>query len=175
MPNLTSLVTGAELIATGPRTPAQAFYHQYAFAVTVKNLSDRDIPQFYADNAVFHNQNGVDYSGGQIWPWIEQLFAQFEKLSHDLVKVWEIQNDDGRVDLVSHVVRHIWAAGNKGHNPTVSVPLSMVCKISSNNARGTVDGLQFEEVWLYWDTYKLLPYFPEDSILFSAKNIFDDK
>lgn len=73
------------------------------------------------------------------------------------MKIWETQNDDGTVGLVSHVFRYIWAAGNESDKPTVNVPLSMVCKISSNNARGTVDGLQFKEVWLYWNTYKLLP------------------
>ncbi|KAJ5589626.1 hypothetical protein N7537_012304 [Penicillium hordei] len=175
MPNLTSVVTGAESTATGPKTPAQSFYQQYATALTAKDLSDGDIPQFYADNAVFHNQNGVDYSGDQIWPWIKQLFGQFEKVSHDFVTIWEIQNDDGTVDLISNVVRHLWAAGSNCDKPTVSVPLSMVCKISPNNAPRTVGGLQFKEVWLYWDTYKLLPYFSEDSILFRPRNSFHEK
>jgi hypothetical protein len=49
----------------------------------------------------------------------------------------------------------------------------MVCNIGPNNAPGTVGGLQFNEVWLYWDTYLLQPYFPADSVVFSSKNVFD--
>ncbi|KAL4893348.1 hypothetical protein BDV59DRAFT_201927 [Aspergillus ambiguus] len=173
MPHLISAVTSAELNAAGPRTLAQSFYYQYATAIAAKDLGDRKVPRFYADNAVFHNQNGVDYHGDQIWPWATRLFGQFGKLSHDFVRIWEIQNDDGTVDLVSQIVRHIWTPGNNSDEPTVSIPLSMVCKISANDASGTVGGLQFSEVWLYWDTTRLLPYFPADSVVLSSRNIFD--
>ena len=174
MPTITSVITGAELFGDGPLTPAQRFYQQYATAITAKNLSDEKIP-FYAKDAVFHNQNGVDYIGDQIWPWITQLFGQFERLSHDILKLSEIHNDNGTIDLVSQAVRHIWAIGNKSDKPTVSVPLSMVCNLSYNNAPRTVEGIQYKEVWLYWDTYKLLPFFSPDSIVFSSSVVLSGK
>ena len=173
MSRLTSVVTGTEANTLGPQTPAQSFYQQYAIAISAEGLNNSDVPPFYADHAVFHNQNGVDYRGDQIWPWIKQLFGQFGKLSHDFVKVREIQNNDGSVDLLSQITRHIWAPGNESDKPSVSVPLSMACNIGPNNAPGTVGGLQFNEVWLYWDTYLLQPYFPADSVVFSSKNMFD--
>jgi hypothetical protein len=173
MCRLTSVVTGTEANTLGPQTPAQSFYRQYANAIAAECLNNSDVPPFYADRAVFHTQNGVDYRGNQILPWIKQLFGQFGTLSHDFIKVREIQNDDGSVDLVSQITRHIWAPGNESDKPSVSVPLSMVCNIVPSNAPDTVDGLQFNEVWLYWDTYLLQPYFPADSVVFSSKNVFD--
>lgn len=174
MPKLTSVVTSAELSGNRPLTPAQRFYQQYASAITAKNLTAESI-QFYAKDAVFHNQNGVDYSGTQIWPWIMKLFSQFGKLSHDILKVSEIHNDDGTVELVCQAVRQIWAKDNRNHEPTVSVPLSMIAIISHNNEPRTVQGMQFKEVWLYWDTYKLLPYLAPDLVVFSPINIITEE
>ncbi|KAL6228971.1 hypothetical protein BDW75DRAFT_246152 [Aspergillus navahoensis] len=97
MSRLTSVVTGTEVNILGPQTPAQSFYRQYAIAIAAEGLSNSDVPPFYAGRA--------------IWPWTKQLFGQFGKLSYDIVKVREIQNDDGSVDLVSQITRHIWAPG----------------------------------------------------------------
>lgn len=174
MPRLASVVTGAELFGNGPLTPAQRFYQQYASAITAKDLSAEPI-QFYAKDAVFHNQNGVDYNGAQIWPWILQLFGQFGKLSHDISKVSEIHNDDGTVELVCQAIRHIWAKGDESHEPTVSVPLSMIAVISYNKEPRTVEGMQFKEVWLYWDTYKLLPYLAPDLVVFCPTNVITEE
>ncbi|KAJ6780698.1 hypothetical protein PWT90_09068 [Aphanocladium album] len=171
MPQITSVITGAKLFGDGSLTPAQRFYQQYASAITTKNLSDEAI-QFYAKDAVFHNQNGVDYSGTQIWPWIVKLFGQFGKISHDILKLTEIHNDDGTIELVSQAVRHIWVKGDNNDKPTISIPLSMVCVISCTDEPQTEGGMQFKEVWLYWDTYKLLQHLSPDLVVFSLRNIF---
>lgn len=172
MPSLAAVVTGADITARGPQTPALRFYQQYITAIASKDRSSNDVPRFFSKDAVFHNQNGVDYNGDEIWPWIEQIFGQFERLSHDVLRIEETHNDDGTVQLAMQAVRSIWAPGNKSEVPTVRVPVSAISKLSFNNAPGTVGGIQFEEAWLYWDTYKLLPYFSQDAIVFRDKNIF---
>ncbi|OGE47606.1 hypothetical protein PENARI_c040G06723 [Penicillium arizonense] len=154
MSRLTSVVTGTEANTLGPQTPAQSFYQQYAIANAAEDLNTAKSPR---------STPTMRFSTTKMCG----------KLSHNFVKVREIQNDDGSVDLVSQITRHIWPPGNESDKPSVSVPLSMVCNIGPNNAPGTVGGLQFNEVWLYWDTYLLQPYLPADSVVFSSKNLFD--
>ena len=175
MPQLNTFLTGSDLISNGPQTPSQKFYQTYATFIKLSNLAGQRAPQFYADNAVFHNQNGVDYHGAEIWPWIVRLFGQFKRLEHDFKKVWEIQNEDGSVDLITQLTRHIWAYGNNSDFPSISVPLAMVSRIGTSASAEAPEGLQFQEVWLYWDTSVLAPYFPKDAIVFRANNIFESK
>lgn len=173
LPRLNSFLSGAEWAAKGPQTPAQRFYGAYATAIKESDLTNHEKHQFYAKDAVFHNQNGVDYYGAEIWPWIIKLFGQFARREHDFIAIWELENDDGTVHLIAQVTRHIWAPGSDiNASPTVSIPLSMVCEIGSSTAHGeTPEGLQFYHVWLYWNTYLLQPYFPKDSIVFSSVNV----
>lgn len=172
-PRLKSFLSGAEWAAKGPQTPAQQFYGAYALAIKDSDLTTYGKHQFYAENAIFHNQNGVNYSGAEIWPWIIKLFGHFARLEHDFIAIWEIENPNGTVHLIAQVTRHIWAPGSDiNGSPTVSIPLSMTCEIGpSTSPQDTPEGLQFHQVWLYWDTYLLQPFFPKNAIVFSSVNV----
>ena len=171
MAKLNYMADGHDFVRNGPQTPAQRFYVAYATAVV--STHDKAYPPhtFYTKTAVFHNQNGVNYTGAEIWPWILKLFKEFPRFEHEFTKVWEIENDDGTVELIAHLTRHIWAPGNNTDKPSVSVPVAMVCQIAPAENEGTPEGLQFRNVWFYWDTKLLEPYFPEDAIVFSTKNV----
>ncbi|KAJ5965780.1 hypothetical protein N7481_012494 [Penicillium waksmanii] len=173
LPFLKSFLSGADWATKGPQTPAQRFYGAYATAIKGSDLTAYEKHQFYSKNAVFHNQNGVNYCGAEIWPWIIKLFGQFARLEHDFISIWELENDDETVHLIAQVTRHIWAPGSDiNAPPTVSIPLSMTCEIGpSTTPEKTPEGLQFHHVWMYWDTYLLQPYFPRDAIVFSPVNV----
>ncbi|KAJ5757125.1 uncharacterized protein N7511_007307 [Penicillium nucicola] len=171
-PRVTSFLSGADWAAKGPQIPAQRFYGAYASAIKESDLSAHGKHQFYAENAIFHNQNGVDYHGAEIWPWIVKLFGEFARLEHDFHAVWELENENDTVHLIARVTRHIWAPGSDiAGSPTVSLPLSMTCEIGpSTGPEETPEGLQYRHVWMYWDTYPLQPHFPKNAVVFSPIN-----
>ncbi|UNI13490.1 hypothetical protein JDV02_000232 [Purpureocillium takamizusanense] len=171
MATLSSFLTGAQWLKRGPQTAAQRLYASYASTIASSNYSrGGKIPAFYAADAVFHNQNNADYHGKEIWPWIKALFDELGALKHDFTHIWEVQNDDGSVYLISHLTRHIWTPGNNSDKPTVSVPFMWVSLIKPSNSVDAVDGMQFQEVWIYWDTNLLRPFYPEDALVFRTHN-----
>ncbi|KAJ5098405.1 hypothetical protein N7532_005406 [Penicillium argentinense] len=157
---LTSCLTGSEWASNGPQTPAQRFYQAFTHAIESSALSSYDNHKFFSDRATFHNQNGVDYQGGEIWPWITLVFDQFERLEFDLLSIWEFRNDDGSIHFIAQAMQRIWAPGNDGTSPTVDVSLCVISRIGPSTSNEAPEGLQFQEAWFSWDTYKLLPYFP---------------
>lgn len=167
MPELTSQISGAEWEAAGPQTPAQRFFKAYVDTVDSGGFNHGSGQRFYAKDATFHNQNGVHYVGGdEMWAWMKQLFKQFERLRHDYLRLWEIRSDDGTSQIFSQNVRNIWLPGNNTDTPSVSVPMSFVCRIGPADVPDTVEALQFKEVWLYWDTKMLEPYLQRDAVVF---------
>lgn len=108
-----------------------------------------------------------------MWAWMKKLFGQFEGLRHDIVNIWEIRQNDNSSTLFVQMVRNIWIPGNKTEKPEVSAPTFWVCSIGTADNEDAFAGLQFKEVWLYWDTALLAPFLPKDAIAFSTKNVVE--
>jgi hypothetical protein len=106
-----------------------------------------------------------------MWAWMKRLFGQFKSMRHDFHRLWEVKNDDGTVSIMSQWTRNIWLPGNNTEEPTVSIPLSWICTIGSADSANDLDGLNFKEVWLYWDTALLGKYLPKEAVVFQTHNI----
>ena len=108
-----------------------------------------------------------------MWAWMKKLFGQFERLRHDILNLWEIKQDDDSSLLFVQMVRNVWTLGNKADKPEVSAPTFWVCRIFTADDEHAFGGLQFKEVWLYWDTALLAPFLPKDAIAFQTKNVVE--
>lgn len=106
---------------------------------------------------------------------IQQIFGQFEKLKHDILSVTEIKHDDGRSELLIQMVRNIWLPGNKTDKPEVSAPTFWRSLIGPGDDEAAFGGLQYKEVWLYWDTHLLAPYMKKDAVALQNKNVVTEK
>jgi len=104
---------------------------------------------------------------------MKQIFGQFERIRHDLLKIWDIKQDDGTSIVMVQMVRNLWMLGNTSENPGVSPPTFWLCTISPADHLDAFNGLQFKEVWLYWDTMLLVPFI-KDAVAFQGKNILED-
>ncbi|KAB8236522.1 hypothetical protein BDV23DRAFT_168779 [Aspergillus alliaceus] len=172
MPQLLHYLSGKDWIAQGPQSPAQEFFKNYVDTVDANGFNYGSGTKFYAKDATFHNQNNAQYNGGdEMWAWMKQLFGKFRQMRHDFINVYEITNDDGTTTILSQNVRHIWMPDNTTDSPSVSIPLSWICRIGPADMGGTLNGLQYKEVWLYWDTALLTPFLPSDAVVFKTNNI----
>jgi hypothetical protein len=70
--------------------------------------------------------------------------------------------------------RNIWVPGNNAEEPTVSAPLSWICTIGPADSADAVDGLNFKEVWLYWDTALLMKHLPKEAVVFQTQNVLHE-
>jgi hypothetical protein len=107
-----------------------------------------------------------------MWAWMKQIFGQFERLRHDLLKIRDIEQDDGSSVVMVQMVRNLWMLGNTGEKPDVSAPTFWLCRIGPADHPDAFNGLQFKEVWLYWDTMLPKP-FTKDAVAFKTKNILE--
>ncbi|PYH29351.1 uncharacterized protein BO87DRAFT_401407 [Aspergillus neoniger CBS 115656] len=148
MPQLVSCNSTSTWHTSGPQTPAQQH---------VKNYVDTNTAQY----------NG----GDEMWASMKRLFGQFKSLQHDFHNLWEVKNDDGTTATISQWTRNIWLPGNDTEEPTVDIPLSWISTIGPADSADALDGLQFKEVWLYWDTTMLAKYLPREAVVFQAQNI----
>ena len=87
----------------------------------------------------------------------------------------EIEHDDGRSELLVHMVRNIWLPGNTSDNPEVSAPAFWRCFIGPGDDEAAYRGLQYKEVWLYWDTYLLAPFMKKGAVALQNRNIVTDR
>ncbi|KAK6207704.1 hypothetical protein QIS74_12785 [Colletotrichum tabaci] len=175
MPQVTSYISGAQWEKDGPTTPAQRFFQQYVNAVDSRGYDTGSGLKFYSSDVTFHNQNNAVYHGGdQMWVWMKKLFGVFERIHHDWIQLLEIKLDDGRSKIYTQNVRNLWVNGNKSETPSVSIPITMIAIIGKSNDDNTPEGLNFKEVWLYWDTSLLTPFLPAEAVVFKTKNILDE-
>ncbi|GAQ46490.1 hypothetical protein PDE_05902 [Aspergillus niger] len=128
--------------------------------------------RFYSKNVIFHNQNTAQYNGGdEMRAWMKRLFEQLKGLRHDFHNLWEVRNDDGTTTIISQWTRNNWLPERDTEEPTVAIPLSRISTIGPADSADALDGLQFKEVWLYWDTAMLAKYLPREAVVFQAQDI----
>jgi hypothetical protein len=172
MPQLISHITGAQWEQDGPSTPSQRFFKEYVETVDSKGYDIGSGLKYYSPDVTFHNQNNAVYHGGEeMWAWMKKLFGVFERIRHDWVHFIEIERDDGTSQIYTQNVRNLWLLGNKSEEPTVSIPVTMIAVIGKSGREETPEGLEFKEVWLYWDTALLLPFLEKEAVVFKTKNV----
>lgn len=178
MPKLLSHVSRHDGIKPGEgETPAQNFFLGYANAVDNYRYTEGSGLKYYSKDVVFHNQNGAEYYGGdQMWAWMKRLFGEFGRLQHPILQLWDIEEDDGTHTLFVQMIRNVWMHGNHSDKPDVSAPAFWVCKIGSADADypDAFMGIQYKEVWIYWDTMLLAPHVGKDAVAFKTKNVVEN-
>src|SRR6201996_4520289 len=167
MPVLLNQVLNEEDIRAGKGlTPAQQLFVSYSDTVDSKGFTQGSGSKYYSKDVVFHNQNNAEYHGpDQMWAWMKKIFGQFERLRHDPLKIWDIKQDDGSSVVMVQMVRNLWVLGNTGEKPDVRAPTFWLCTIGPADHPDAFNGLQYKEVWLYWDTMLLKP-FMKDAVAF---------
>jgi hypothetical protein len=95
MASLASISTAT----TWPATPAQKFFETYRLAVEGQDFNTPGLGTlYYSPTVIFHNTNGTIYHGAeQMWTWMRDLFAPFERMHHPFEHCVEIANGDGCV------------------------------------------------------------------------------
>jgi hypothetical protein len=173
MPSLTAQLPGPHW---EPTTPTQKFFKAYVNAVDNKGYDIGSGLKFYSKDVTFHNQNNAVYHGGEeMWAWMKKLFGIFDRISHDWIQFTEIEHDDGTTQFITQNVRNLWIKGNDGEKPTLSIPVVMIAIVGPSGDENTPEGLDFKEVWLYWDTALLLPKLPREAVVFKTKNVLNSE
>jgi hypothetical protein len=177
MPKLLSHISKPEGIKDGEgETPVQNFFLHYGAMVDTYGFMEGSGLRYYSKEVTFHNQNGAEYHGGeQMWAWMKQLFGQFSKLQHPIHQMWDIEEDDGTHTLLVQMTRRVWIKSNDTDKPDVSAPAFWACKVgpADEDYSDAHIGLQFKEVWIYWDTMLLAPHLHKDAVAFKTKNIIE--
>jgi hypothetical protein len=159
MPKLVSHIDGAQWDNKGPLTPTQRFLQEYVATIDSKGYNVGSGLKFYSNDVTFHNQNNAVYHGGEeMWAWMKKLFSVFERIRHDWVHLVEIKLDNGNSQIYAQNVRNLWLLGNKGAEPDVRIPVTMIAIVGESGSEKTLERLHFKEVWLYWDTALLSPF-----------------
>lgn len=178
MPKLLSHISNPDGIKPGEgETPAQNFFLDYGNTVDNYRFTEGSGLKYYSKDLVFHNQNGAEYHGGdQMWAWMKRLFAEFGRLQHQIHQMWDIEEEGGTHTLSGQVIRNIWMPENHSDKPDVSVPMFWLSKVGPADAdyADAFMGLQFKEVWLYWDTMLLAPHLAKDAVAFKTKNVIEN-
>lgn len=161
----------------GPQTPASRLFRTYVSNVDSAAYQQQAQDQYYSQAVVFHNCNGSAYYGaGEIRQWLKDIFAPFERVSHTIDSVQEIDRGDGSYQLNIRGWRNLWVAGcdRDGSVPDVAAPLFMTNIICPEpGLQGSrEDRLRIREVWLYWDTSPLHKFLDDDAVVFSEYNIY---
>lgn len=86
----------------------------------------------------------------------------------------EIEHEDESSELLIQTVRNIWLPGNRTDKPEVSAPTFLKCLIGAGDDEAAFGGLQFHEVWLYWDTHLLAPFL-KDAVALQNRNVVTEK
>jgi hypothetical protein len=175
----TPTLTSTSNASTWPATRAQKFFETYRLAVEAQAFNTPGLgPRYYSPSVIFHNTNGTIYRGAeQMWEWMRELFAPFERMHHPFEHCVEVANGDGTSLLTMRWVRQIWIKGHTGPEPDVSVPMAwsaIVGPAAEGEGQGT-GGLQMKEVWLYWDTGPLMKFMKGDAVAFRMQNPADGK
>jgi len=144
--------------------PILSFIAKYAAKVDSKDLS-QSFDAWYAPSATFYNSDGLIYTGGHdIWTWMRTLFAQFEKVEHDILitRVLSSVNKTGPEggkcgDLVLlDCTTTFWLQGElAGDGIMVPRMLSFLVGEAEGDGMGT-DGLQILEAKAWWDSGVLM-------------------
>lgn len=172
MPKLISHITRAQWENDGPSTRTQRFLQQYVATVDSKGYNVGSGLKFYSGDVTFRNQNNSVYHGGEeMWAWMKKLFCAFEHIRRDWVHLVEIERDDETNQIYAQNVRNLWLLGNKGEEPEVRIPVTMIAIVGESGSEQTPEGLHFKEVWLYWDTALLSPFFAKDAVVFKTENV----
>lgn len=153
-------------------TPGMRFVLEYIKDMDAGRYNDVPAGKFYHKAAIFHNTNGVDYTGSdQIWNWISQIFGQFSKFRHDVHFLTDTEQDDGNSYVTCRATRNIWIPGDSEHSPSVKAPLVICTRVGKGDCPEAFLGLQHRETWLYWDTMLLAPFMNKDAIVFQKRNV----
>lgn len=102
---------------------------------------------------------------------MKKLFSVFERIRHDWVHLVEIERDDRTSQIYAQNVRNLWLLGNKGEEPNVRIPVTMIAIVGESGSEQTPERLRFKEVWLYWDTALLSPFFAKDAVVLKTENV----
>lgn len=177
MSRLTHELNAEQWSTLGPQSPAQVFYKEYVSTMDSGGFNQGSGTCFYAPSVIYHAPNGTTYhDGDQMWRWMRELFAPFERLNHPIHSVREIAHTDddaGTVTLYARATRRLWMNGNKSDKPDVEVPMFWMCTIGPAETKDGFGGLQFKEVWLFWDTAVLTPFMPKDAVVFRSHNPYE--
>ncbi|KAH8822098.1 hypothetical protein F5884DRAFT_111021 [Xylogone sp. PMI_703] len=119
--------------------------------------------------------NAVYHGGDQMWTFMKQIFGSFSKLRHDLFHLVESVEPDGSTFLSAQIRRNMWMLGNgKNESADVCAPFALLGKLGIGDHPDAFNGLQFKEVWIYWDTALLAPFMSKDAVVFRTDNPFVD-
>ncbi|RFU27626.1 hypothetical protein B7463_g8703, partial [Scytalidium lignicola] len=154
-------VTGAELAASGPQTPAQQFLDAYTKYVDTTNFSEDSLLKFYAPNIIFHDQKNSVYRGlKEVLDWLEAIFKPFSKVHNEVIYAREFRRSDGTVTVDVQGMRHLWVKGQDfdPNIPTVSIPVVVMFTTGPSETAHGYLGMQMKEAWVYWDTTLLMPF-----------------
>jgi len=132
------------------QSPALNFIEKYIAKVDSRDLARTPSSAFYSPVAIFRDTKGDVHIGGeQIWDWLTRLFSPFEKIHHDVVDIRIVPGVEGRDMVYAEFLTHFWL---RGEADEMLVPRFFVYTIGKAEPGTGTDGLQFEEVRLFWDT-----------------------
>lgn len=80
---------------------------------------------------------------------MSRLFSPFSKIHHEVVELRVVPGMNGRDVVYAEFLTHFWF---RGEEDELKVPRFFVFTIGKAEEAAGTDGLQFEEVRLFWDT-----------------------
>lgn len=131
--------------------PALNFVEKYIARIDSCDISQTPFSSFYSSTALFRDTNGDVHIGGeQIWNYLTRFSSAFTKSSHEVVQLSVIAEAEGRYIVYAEFLAGFWV---RGEEDELRAPRFFVFVIGSSAEVGAgTDGLQLEEVKLFWDT-----------------------
>jgi hypothetical protein len=147
---MTSFTHSGPFSAESRKHAAFNFLEKYSAIVDSCNLTGTPSSAFYSPVAIFRDTKGDVHIGGDvIWNGMSRLFSPFSKIHHEVVELRVLPGVNGRDVVYAEFLTHFWF---RGEEYELKVPRFFVFTIGKAEEGTGTDGLQFEEVRLFWDT-----------------------
>jgi hypothetical protein len=127
------------------------FVEKYEAKVASLDLTLTPSSAFYAPLAIFRNTGGdVRIGGPSIWEWLSRLMSPFERVHNDVVEARVFPGTEKR-ELVVHAefLTHFLLRGDEQE---LVAPRFFIFTLGAAGAGEGTDGMQIQEVRLFWDT-----------------------
>jgi hypothetical protein len=130
--------------------PALKFLEKYIEKIDTCDLFGTSSTEFYSSIALFRDTNGQVHVGGdQIWNCLTRFSTAFTKSAHHVVQLTILPEADGKQVVHAEFLTDFWL---RGEDDELHAPRFFVFVIGKSEVGTGTDGLQFEEVKLFWDT-----------------------
>ncbi|KAH8815300.1 hypothetical protein F5884DRAFT_173046 [Xylogone sp. PMI_703] len=155
------------LTKSGPQTAAQRVTLAYLTANQCITMDENWGRKWYAPSMYFYNTNGSVWQGAKIAEAGAKLLAPFSVMTHEVdYFLAQPPNNEGKQIVCAFGTRILRLKGRENVGD-LRLPFAVRFILGPEEVKGQgVEGLQFHEIRLHWDTASLKQWLDSNELVF---------